>query len=202
MVARGFFCVKADAFITETSRIIRLLIMLLQTFFYSCPSITHPQPHPSLILYKALGAIESDGGGEAYPPAVRDLLVSTYLYNLGFLRLAVLGEYKSAVEVLSRAQALRSTILGDLHPLTVQVVVSRGHALSLTGNTYLAVNELTRYVALKQKGVSELCPKRLEIEKASDLAQTQKRWNQAIALAMHGKGLTRREGGVGWYLDW
>ena len=94
---------------------------------------------------KMLEGIETGEGGEAsYPPASRDLVVSAYLYNLGFLRLAVLGEYQSAAEVLGRARSLRTPILGEVHALTVQAVVSRGHALTLTGDTTLAVDELTR----------------------------------------------------------
>lgn len=72
-----------------------------------------------------------------------DLLASALLFNIGFLRLAVLGSYRSAAEVLQQARALREPVLGEAHALTVQAVVSRGWALTLDGKTKLAVEELT-----------------------------------------------------------
>ncbi|CAM9608647.1 unnamed protein product [Ascophyllum nodosum] len=106
--------------------------------------VQHRPYEGQTVMQKMLEGIETGEGGEAsYPPASRDLVVSAYLYNLGFLRLAVLGEYQSAAEVLGRARSLRTPILGEVHALTVQAVVSRGHALTLTGDTTLAVDELT-----------------------------------------------------------
>lgn len=78
------------------------------------------------------------------PSASRDLIISAFLFNLGFLRLAILGEYESAADVLQQAHALRKTVLGETHTLAVQAMVSRGWALTLTGETVLAVDELTR----------------------------------------------------------
>lgn len=74
----------------------------------------------------------------------RDLVLSAYLYNLGFLRLAIIGNYESAVDLLLQARDLRASVLGDVHTLTIQAVVSRGWALALTGNTKTSVDELNR----------------------------------------------------------
>ncbi|CAM9403586.1 unnamed protein product [Pylaiella littoralis] len=84
---------------------------------------------------------EEETGSSPSPP--RDLVISALLFNLGFLRLAVLGKYESAAKVLKEAHELRKTVLGEVHSLTVQAVVSRGWALTLTGETILAVEELT-----------------------------------------------------------
>lgn len=78
------------------------------------------------------------------PSRARDLVISALLYNLGFLRLAVLGQFDSAASVLQQAIELRKAVVGEAHSLTVQAVVSRGWALTLTGDTLLAVEELTR----------------------------------------------------------
>ena len=78
------------------------------------------------------------------PSASLDLIVSGLLFNVGFLQLAVLGEYPSAAEVLQEAHAIRKVVVGGVHSLTVQAAVSRGWALTLTGKTLLAVDELTR----------------------------------------------------------
>ena len=94
-------------------------------------------------LYQALDSIQKEGT-RLGPSRPRDLVISAYLFNLGFLRLSILGDYGSAAEVLLEAQELRAPLLGDLHTLTVEAVVSRGWALMLTGETQLAVEELTR----------------------------------------------------------
>ncbi|CAM9368018.1 unnamed protein product [Ectocarpus fasciculatus] len=84
---------------------------------------------------------KEDAGLDPSPP--RDLVISALLYNLGFLRLAVLGQFGPAASVLQQAIELRKAVLGEAHSLTVQAVVSRGWALTLTGDTLLAVEELT-----------------------------------------------------------
>lgn len=73
-----------------------------------------------------------------------DLVISACLFNVGFLQLAVLGKYESAAGVLLEAHAIRKTVVGEIHSLTVQAAVSRGWALTLMGKTLLAVDELTR----------------------------------------------------------
>ncbi|CAN0053345.1 unnamed protein product [Hapterophycus canaliculatus] len=85
---------------------------------------------------------ENDAGSPA-PSPQRDIVISALLFNLGFLRLAVLGKYEPAAEVLQEAHVLRNKVLGPVHTLTVQAMVSRGWALTLSGETLLAVKELT-----------------------------------------------------------
>ncbi|CAM9195232.1 unnamed protein product [Ectocarpus sp. 4 AP-2014] len=87
--------------------------------------------------------VEKEDAGSSEPSPPRDLVISALLFNLGFLRLAVLGEFTSAASVLQQAIGLRKAVLGEAHSLTVQAVVSRGWALTLTGDTLLAVEELT-----------------------------------------------------------
>lgn len=77
------------------------------------------------------------------PDPARDLVASALLFNIGFLHVAVLGSYGPAAGVLQQARALREPVLGETHALTVQAVVSRGWALTLDGQTLLAVEELT-----------------------------------------------------------
>ncbi|CAM9789777.1 unnamed protein product, partial [Ectocarpus sp. 12 AP-2014] len=88
-------------------------------------------------------SVEKEDAGSLEPSPARDLVISALLFNLGFLRLAVLGEFSSAASVLQQAIELRKAVLGEAHSLTVQAVVSRGWALTLTGDTLLAVEELT-----------------------------------------------------------
>lgn len=84
---------------------------------------------------------------EPHPDSPMNVLaISAYLFNLGFFKLAVLGDYQSSADVLKQAYTLRTPMLGETHELSVQVVVSRGWALTLTGQTELAVDELTRLV--------------------------------------------------------
>lgn len=70
--------------------------------------------------------------------------MSAFLFNLGFLGLAVLGDYESAAGVFQSAYELRAELLGVEHALTVQTVVSRGWALMLMGKTAKAANELSK----------------------------------------------------------
>lgn len=72
------------------------------------------------------------------------LTMSAYLFNLGFLRLAVLGDYSGAAELLKQAHELRVPHLGEEHALSVQVVVSRAWALTLVGETETMLEELIR----------------------------------------------------------
>lgn len=89
-------------------------------------------------------AEDGDNAGSSVPFPPQDLVISALLFNLGFLRLAVLGKYEAAAEVLQEAHALRVQTLGAVHTLTVQAIVSRGWAMTLSGETLLAVKELTR----------------------------------------------------------
>eukprot|EP00903_Cladosiphon_okamuranus_P011928 g11204.t1 len=93
------------------------------------------------VLEKLRSFMEKTGSD---PSAPWDLVISACLFNVGFLQLAILGEYESAAGVLQEAHAIRSTVVGEVHSLTVQAAVSRGWALTLTGKTLLAVDELTR----------------------------------------------------------
>lgn len=90
------------------------------------------------------------------PSAPWDLVISALLFNVGFLQLAVLGKYADAAKVLQETHAIRKTLVGEGHSLTVQAAVSRGWALTLTGNTLLAVNELTRYICKELRGFLRL----------------------------------------------
>ncbi|CAM9846681.1 unnamed protein product, partial [Laminaria digitata] len=78
------------------------------------------------------------------PSRSRNLIISAYLYNIGFLWLSILGKYGSATAVLEEAQVLRVHLLGEVHTLTVEAVVSRGWALILGGDMQTAVNSLNR----------------------------------------------------------
>lgn len=92
------------------------------------------------VLQQALRALLE----EPHPDSPMNVLaISAYLFNLGFFKLAVLGDYQSSADVLKQAYTLRTPMLGETHELSVQVVVSRGWALTLTGQTELAVDELT-----------------------------------------------------------
>lgn len=108
-----------------------------KSHFYSFAS-----PPPRQVLKNLRSLKEEEGGFN--PSAPWDLVISALLFNVGFLELAVLGRYESAAEVLQEAHAIRKTVVGEVHTLTVQAVVSRGWALTLTGKTLLAVEELTR----------------------------------------------------------
>ncbi|CBJ27925.1 Pc13g00620 [Ectocarpus siliculosus] len=99
-------------------------------------------PHQGESVLQSL-YVEKEDAGSSEPSALRDLVISALLFNLGFLRLAVLGEFSSAASVLQQAIELRKAVLGEAHSLTMQAVVSRGWALTLTGDTLLAVEELT-----------------------------------------------------------
>lgn len=88
--------------------------------------------------------VDGNDAESPVPSPPRDLVISALLFNLGFLQLAVLGKYQSAAEVLQEAHALRLKVIGEVHTLTVQAMVSRGWALTLSGETLLAVKELTR----------------------------------------------------------
>lgn len=112
--------------------------------------VAHPcskePPPPFNLPRKVLQSlyVEKEDAGSSEPSPPRDLVISALLFNLGFLRLAVLGEFSSAASVLQQAIEIRKVVLGEAHSLTVQAVVSRGWALTLTGDTLLAVEELTR----------------------------------------------------------
>lgn len=93
------------------------------------------------VMAEALGPFRKETA-RLGPSRPRDLVISAYLFNLGFLRLSVLGQYESAAEALHEALSLRVSVLGGVHTLTVEATVSRGWALMLTGETELAVDEL------------------------------------------------------------
>lgn len=95
--------------------------------------------------------MKEEAGSGFSPSAPWDLVISALLFNIGFLQLAVLGKYESAAEVLQEAHSLRKTVVGQVHTLTVQAAVSRGWALTLTGKTLQAVDELTRYKRKEQR---------------------------------------------------
>eukprot|EP00752_Nemacystus_decipiens_P006837 g6139.t1 len=97
------------------------------------------------VMQEVLGSLTSLKEEAGFnPSAPWDLVMSALLFNVGFLQLAVLGKYASAAEVLQEAHAIRKAVVGEVHSLTVQAAVSRGWALTLTGKTLLAVDELTR----------------------------------------------------------
>lgn len=127
----------AVAFGTLTQAFICLLSLVLLCHVFLVPIAMYLK-----IPRKAISSAQEEVDLDS--PA-KSLAISAYLFNLGFLRLAVLGEYSSAAELFQQTHSLRVPLLGEEHALVVQPVVSRGWALVLTGETQLALEELMRW---------------------------------------------------------